>query len=262
MNLRRTLSATLCLLAIVAAVPASAQTLTVTVNGPNPMVLECHVDRYVELGATVTGAIGSFTLTITGSVNTDVVGTYTITYNARDSAGRTAVATRTVIVRDTIAPSVSASTRLQILWPPNHNLVNVGLKATVRDLCDPSPVIAVSVFGDEDDEEKTGDGHHAPDARNIALGSLRLRSERKGNADGRVYLVVVTATDASNNVGFHAVAVAVPHDMSKKSVASAVAQGIAAERRAAEFVRYLLGFLPLPSPFFVIGDGPIIGPKQ
>ncbi len=263
MQVRARLAATVILLLCFTLRTASAQSqLVITLNGPNPQVLECHVDRYVEFGVTVTGASGSYTVTVTSNVNPDRVGTYSVVYVATDSQGRTATAIRTVVVRDTIPPSVLATTNLQLLWPPNHNLVNVGLRATVRDLCDPSPTIAVNVFGDEDDEEATGDGRHAPDARNIALRTLRLRSERKGNADGRVYLVVVTATDASRNVGFHAVAVVVPHDKSRKSVASAIAQGVAAQLRAAEFVRYLLGALPLPTRFFVIGDGPIIGPKQ
>jgi hypothetical protein len=39
----------------------------------------------------------------------------------------------------------------------------------------------------------------ALDARDIAPGTLRLRAERKGNGDGRVYLIVASATDGSGN---------------------------------------------------------------
>jgi hypothetical protein len=55
---------------------------------------------YTDAGATATDNVdGSVTVTPTGSVNTAVPGTYTITYNARDAANNNAVAvTRTVTV--------------------------------------------------------------------------------------------------------------------------------------------------------------------
>jgi hypothetical protein len=53
-------------------------------------------------------------------------------------------------------------------------------------------------------------GNFSPDAKNIAPGTLRLRSERSGSGDGRVYLIVITATDASNNVSHVCLTVVVP----------------------------------------------------
>jgi hypothetical protein len=57
-------------------------------------------DSYTDAGATATDEIdGSVTVTPSGTVNTAVAGTYTITYNASDAAGNAATAvTRTVIV--------------------------------------------------------------------------------------------------------------------------------------------------------------------
>jgi hypothetical protein len=81
---------------------------TITLSGANPQYVECHTS-YPELGATAIDNCGNFAATATGSVNPDVVGTYTITYNATDPSGNAATAvTRTVIVRDTIAPAVTA----------------------------------------------------------------------------------------------------------------------------------------------------------
>jgi hypothetical protein len=156
---------------------------------------------------------------------------------------------------DTTAPTVTCSLSVTSLWPPNHRLVNVGLQATVMDDQDPNPMVHVHVFGDEDDEESTGDGRHSPDAKNIDLGTLRLRAERKGNADGRVYLIVVTATDAAGNTGFDCCTVVVPRDRSARSRAAVNAQAAAAEATC------LQTGAP-PSGFFVIGDGPTIGPRQ
>jgi len=161
---------------------------------------------------------------------------------------------------DVTPPVVACTVGATALWqpqPPNHNLVNVGLYNSATDACDGTlSFVGVSVFGDEDDEEPTGDGVFSPDAKNIAAGTLRLRDERKGNADGRVYLTVSTATDRSGNTGAACCAVVVPHDLSKASIASVNAQ-------AADAVAYCNanGGAPPPS-YFVVGDGPVIGSKQ
>lgn len=59
------------------------------------------VGSYTELGATATDdKDGSITPTMTGTVDTKVVGVYTVTYSATDAAGNTGEATRTVTVRN------------------------------------------------------------------------------------------------------------------------------------------------------------------
>lgn len=76
----------------------------ITINGNNPLTLKVG-ETYTELGAKATddkdGDITSKIL-ITGSVNTAVVGTYTITYTVSDTSGNTATATRTVKVEATV----------------------------------------------------------------------------------------------------------------------------------------------------------------
>jgi hypothetical protein len=96
---------------------------------------------------------------------------------------------------------VSCAVNLSQLWPLSHDLLNVGLTASAVDSQDGPRPVEILVFSDEDDEEPTGDGTHSPDAKDIASGTLRLRAERKGDGDGRVYLIVVKATDSSGNVG-------------------------------------------------------------
>ena len=65
----------------------------------------------VELGAiwTDAGATANWgeTVTASGTVDTSVVGTYTITYTATDAAGNVGTATRTVTVSDTTAPVIT-----------------------------------------------------------------------------------------------------------------------------------------------------------
>jgi hypothetical protein len=113
----------------------------------------------------------------------------------------------------------------------------------------------VQVFSDES-EDAPGDGHFSPDAKDIAPGTLRLRSERFGDSDGRVYLIVTTATDASGNEGHSCATVVVPHDQSAASIASVNAQAAAASAYCAA------NNGGVPPGFVTIGIGPVIGPKQ
>jgi hypothetical protein len=150
------------------------------------------------------------------------------------------------------ACSVISSVSTSSLWPPNHNLVKVGLGGSSG--C--PGATSVSVFSDEDDQADTGDGNFSPDARDIAPVSLRLRSERSGNGNGRVYLVVAKATDASGNVAASCNTVVVPKSQSKKDQDAVNAQAAAAKA-------YCFAHNGAPPPgYFVVGDGPVVGPKQ
>jgi hypothetical protein len=97
-------------------------------------------------------------------------------------------------------------------------------------------------------------GRFAPDA--VASGAaLHLRAERKGDGAGRVYLVVVSATDAAGLSGHACCSVVVPHAGSRTA-----ADAVRARAAAAEAVCRTTG--APPSDFALLGDGPIIGPKQ
>jgi hypothetical protein len=159
-----------------------------------------------------------------------------------------------VTVRDLAAPVVQCVNGTAALWPPNHNMINVGLAVAANDNCGGTVSTAVAVFGDEDDETPTGDGRFSPDAKDIAAGTLRLRAERRGDADGRVYLVQATATDPSGNTGTNCCAVTVTHSPSHKDVSSVAAQAAAA-------IATCQATGAPPPDYFVIGDGPVIGPK-
>jgi uncharacterized repeat protein (TIGR01451 family) len=133
--------------------------------------------------------------------NTSISNTATITAvsppdNNDDNNGQTVV--RTV---SNPVPIISATVMTNTLWPPNHDLVNVGLAATASDGACPAPTsFSVQVFGNEDDQTPTDpkEAAHSPDAKNIGIGTLRLRAQRIESGNGRVYLIVVKTTDAAN----------------------------------------------------------------
>jgi hypothetical protein len=214
---------------------------------------ECDPSGFGEgetfLGSAVvsTDASGDASFTVTFAVD---VGCGSVTATATDPLGNTSEFSNCL----NQAPVVSCGVAISQLWPPNHNLINVGLAASASDNC-PNPTVSVEVFSDEDDETPTGDGNHSPDAKDIGAGTLRLRAERKGDGDGRVYLIIVTATDSSGNTSRCCSAVTVAHSQSKAAKQSVASQAAAAIAHCEEF--------GAPPPgFVVVGDGLIIGPKQ
>ena len=82
----------------------------IVLNGAANISHEQGMD-YTDAGAVASDvADGTVMVVTTGTVNTATAGTYTLTYNARDSAGNAAIAvTRTVTVSDTTAPVISSS---------------------------------------------------------------------------------------------------------------------------------------------------------
>ncbi|MGZ5565666.1 MAG: beta strand repeat-containing protein [Limisphaerales bacterium] len=80
----------------------------ITVLGSNPATVECHT-AYVEAGATANdGCVGNVngSITISGTVLTNTVGNYTVTYSATDGTNPSS-ATRVVHVVDMTAPVVT-----------------------------------------------------------------------------------------------------------------------------------------------------------
>jgi hypothetical protein len=195
-------------------------------------------------------ADGSFSYTpLPGFTGVD-----TFDYVADDGDLDSNTATVTINVSDTQAPSLTCSVTKALLWPPNSDLVNVGLSVTATDNDGETPVVSIDVFSDEDDAEQPGG--MSPDAKDVAAQTLRLRAERRGDADGRVYVIRIRATDTSNNTSYSYCTVVVPHGQSKASLNAVNAQAAAA---VAAFVAN--GNNP-PAGFFLVGDGPVVGSKQ
>lgn len=153
-------------------------------------------------------------------------------------------------------PVVTMSLGVDLLPQNDHELVNVGLTAAAIDgpYC-PAPPVVVQVWGNEDDETPTG-SIFSPDAKDIAVATLRLRQERVSSGDGRVYLVVAKATDEAGGTGFATATVVVPKSSSEGDLA--LVKALAAAAKAFADAN---GGAPPPG-YFVIGNGPVIGNKQ
>lgn len=151
------------------------------------------------------------------------VGTTIITWKATDTSNNMATCPQTIVVNDVEPPVITASVTTSCLWPPNHNLVDVGFNLAVSDNCTPALAIAVvvKVTSDEKPEIDTeGDGNFSPDAVVTGTGVnrlVRLRGERRGGEDGRVYLIRITATDQYNNTSLKVLRVGVPKDQNPRT---------------------------------------------
>ncbi|MDX1547856.1 MAG: DUF5011 domain-containing protein, partial [Rhodothermales bacterium] len=198
----------------------------ITLEGADPLVLQCAVDAYAEPGATVSDACDENpTLVIDDSaVDVSTPGSYPVTYTAMDASGNTSVATRTVDVIDTIAPTITTAAGPAVLWPPNHKYHAFfldDLVSSASDLCDltvdASDAVLAGVTSDEpEDAGGGGDGNTTEDIVIAAdCRSVDLRAERQGGSNGRVYDLGLAVADASGNVGTAGFQVHVPH--SKKS---------------------------------------------
>jgi hypothetical protein len=113
---------------------------------------------------------------------------------------------------DATPPTVTGTVSPNVLWPPNHKYVTVKSTVTVEDNADAAPTLTlVSVTSDEPDDA-TGDGHTINDVVIVDDYTFKLRAERSGNGDGRIYLVTYQATDACGNSTLSSTPVYVPHD--------------------------------------------------
>jgi hypothetical protein len=188
----------------------------ITINGANPMTIECHT-TFNDPGATASDSCaGSVPVSSASNVNPNVPGTYQVTYTATDGFN-TSTATRTVIVVDTGLPVINLNGQSLTLWPPNHQYVTVNLTQFVvsaSDGCDGTidinDVVISKVTSDEP-ENSAGDGNTMDDIIIAAnCKSVQLRSERQGSGNGRVYTIHFRVKDAQGNISTATAKVKVP----------------------------------------------------
>jgi len=117
----------------------------ITLNGANPMTVECG-GTYTELGATASDVCyGDLTasISINGTVNTALVGVYSITYDVTDGAGNSAVqVTRTVNVTDTTKPVITLNGTTPVTVECGSTYTDAG--ASADDDCDGALTVVVN----------------------------------------------------------------------------------------------------------------------
>jgi hypothetical protein len=113
---------------------------------------------YTDAGATASDTVdGNLTLSIitNSTVNSGVAGTYSVTYNLSDAAGNSATTvTRTVIVADTIAPSITLTGASTVNVEQGSSYADAG--ATAADNFDGNLTLSITQGGDTVDPNTAG----------------------------------------------------------------------------------------------------------
>jgi hypothetical protein len=122
-------------------------------------------------------------------------------------AGVTHAMQWTIRLPDKVPPVITRAWASQnILWPPNRRMVEIRLNALVEDDSGKTTWRIVGACSNEPE-------YDAQDVEILSAAQIRLRAARCGNAEERIYTVLLQAEDAAGNLsGTEAVDVVVPHD--------------------------------------------------
>jgi len=143
------------------------------------------------------------------------LGTTTVTLTVSDGQ-MSDTDTVDITVVDTTPPTInSISAGPDVLWPPNHKMVDVTVTVDCEDICDSDPVCRIVDVTSNEPINGLGDGNTDPDWVITGDLTVSLRAERAGGGSGRVYTIHVECTDASGNTATGTVEVMVPHDQGK-----------------------------------------------
>ncbi|WHX26107.1 glycoside hydrolase N-terminal domain-containing protein [Virgibacillus halodenitrificans] len=130
-------------------------------------------------------------------------GVKTIDYRSVDEAGNVEEYKTLTVKVDKTAPELRLKLSKTELSKPNHNLVPIDVTLDGKDAGSGiDSIVLKSITSNEADNGK-GDGNTVNDIQDAAFGTedtaFKLRAERSGNGEGRVYTVTYTATDKAGN---------------------------------------------------------------
>ena len=177
----------------------------VTVQGEATDDADMDLDYVWSEGETVLGTDANLTTTLS-------LGTHMLTLNATDDSGNTGTDTITIEVVDTTPPQINVSVDPDMIWPPNHEYVDVKTIVTVHDAVDSSPTLTLVSATSNEPDNGMGDGNTTNDIEILSNTMFRLRAERSGTGQGRTYTITYRATDASGNSAEASVTITVPHN--------------------------------------------------
>jgi hypothetical protein len=94
--------------------------------------------------------------------------------------------------------------------PHHHKMRDVFVSYDVTDNCG-TPTTSLSVTSNEP-VNGLGDGNTAPDWEIVSANQVRLRAERSGTGNGRIYTITITAADSAGGSSSQILTVSVPHN--------------------------------------------------
>jgi hypothetical protein len=141
------------------------------------------------------------------------IGQTMVTLTITDGFGTSSSCVGTVTVVDTTPPTISNITvDPAALWPPNHTMRDVTVNYTSSDLCGTASCSIISVTSNEP-INGTGDGDTSPDWEIVGPNLVRLRAERAGGGEGRIYTITIQCVDVNGNSSIATATVVVGHNI-------------------------------------------------
>jgi hypothetical protein len=190
---------------------SASGSFNITVRDTTPPAL--HLPSNLTREATsASGAVVTYNATATDLVDGNVtpscapasgatfaLGTTHVACSATDAHGNTSSGGFNVTVVDSTPPTiVSVTATPGVLWPPNHQMINIAVQVVAVDIVDPAPVSRILSVSSNQPINGTGDGDTGPDWVITGPLTVQLRSERSHGVD-RIYTITVQSTDASGN---------------------------------------------------------------
>lgn len=143
-------------------------------------------------------------------------GTHVLTYWSEDKAGNVEEKKSVTVKIDKTAPTIQVTLDQTKLWSPNHKLVDINAAVEANDgASNIDSIVLLSIKSNEADSNLDSDDQ-ANDIQDAEYGtqdvSFKLRAERFGKGEGRVYTITYKVTDLAGNETLAVVYVKVPHD--------------------------------------------------
>ncbi|MDX1613864.1 MAG: ExeM/NucH family extracellular endonuclease [Candidatus Promineifilaceae bacterium] len=113
-------------------------------------------------------------------------------------------------VCDEIAPTLDVVMTPDLLWPPNHQYINVSPIIDVADNFDTDVTVTLLSVTSNEPDNGLGDGDTENDIVILGDGTVDLRAERSGTGDGRIYTFTYEAVDDCGNSTMATAEVVVP----------------------------------------------------
>lgn len=187
-----------------------------TAHAGEDQVVECtgQDGALVTLNGSASTDSDGDTLTFTwtgdfGEANGEVaditlpMGSHCIKLKIEDPIGHIDIDWLNVEVIDTTPPELTVSLSPNLLWPPNHRLRNITATVEATDLCGTVDDIVLYSITSSEFSNEIGSGNTAPDIVGATLNTedlhFKLRAERSGRNQRRIYSVTYKATDNSGN---------------------------------------------------------------
>ena len=202
---------------------------TFTVPAPSAVVLTCPVNTTTaacQSQASINAAFTAWlaTASASGGCSSSLTNnntgapsscggstTVTFTYTSSCAPFTTSCSATFTVPPDNTPPSITnVSATPAMLWPPNHQMKDVTINYTATD-CG-AFTTSLSVTSNEP-INGTGDGDTSPDWEVIDNHHVKLRAERAGNGNGRIYTITINATDACGNTSSNTATVIVAHNI-------------------------------------------------